>query len=391
MRFVVKRDTLLKYLHFVQGVVEKKNTLPILSNVLLQLKDKKLSIVATDLDIVFYDEISDVKIDSEGSTTTSAAILFDILRKISENSEIIFDLKSENKLSLKSENSDFNLLCLPTDNFPTFSDKFENAEIQINRKNFLNLINKTRISISNDDTRHYLNGVFLHITQANERNFLTGVATDSHRLSSSSFEIEQLSNFNPLILPRKTVFQLSTLLSEINENLMVQTSDNKIKFQLGKIKLISKVIDGKFPDYKKVVPLNNDKILIVSSKDFIKSIERVTSVSLDRKEGVKLTINKDNLQLSVNSANSGEGNEKIKADFSDGEKLNISFNSKYLLDIASEIEDKNLKMKLKDSVSPVLIEDTSDKNSLLRNYADENLNLIKEFFFFCLKTVGNRD
>ncbi len=362
MRFVVKRDTLLKSLNFVQGVVEKKNTLPILSNVLLQLKDKKLSIVATDLDIVFYDEISDVKIDSEGSTTTSAAILFDILRKISENSEIIFDLKSENKLSLKSENSDFNLLCLPTDNFPTFSDKFENAEIQINRKNFLNLINKTRISISNDDTRHYLNGVFLHITQANERNFLTGVATDSHRLSSSSFEIEQLSNFNPLILPRKTVFQLSTLLSEINENLMVQTSDNKIKFQLGKIKLISKVIDGKFPDYKKVVPLNNDKILIVSSKDFIKSIERVTSVSLDRKEGVKLTINKDNLQLSVNSANSGEGNEKIKADFSDG-SLNISFNSKYLLDIASEIEDKNLKMKLKDSVSPVLIEDTSDKNS----------------------------
>ena len=142
----------------------------------------------------------------------------------------------------------------------------------------------------------------------------------------------------------------------------MQTSDNKIKFSLGNIKLISKVIDGKFPDYKKVVPTTNDKTLVVSSKEFINSIERVASVSLDRKEGVKLSINKDNIQLSVNSANSGEGNEKIKAEFN-SENLNISFNSKYIIDIASEIEDKNLKMNLKDSISPVLIEDASDKNS----------------------------
>ena len=142
----------------------------------------------------------------------------------------------------------------------------------------------------------------------------------------------------------------------------MQTSDNKVKFTLGNMKLISKVIDGKFPDYKKVVPSNNDKTLLVSSKDFINSIERVASVSLDRKEGVKLSINKDNVQLSVNSANSGEGNEKIKAEFN-AENLNISFNSKYLIDIASEIEDKNLKMNLKDSTSPVLIEDSADKNS----------------------------
>jgi DNA polymerase-3 subunit beta len=142
----------------------------------------------------------------------------------------------------------------------------------------------------------------------------------------------------------------------------MQTSDNKIKFSLGNMKLISKVIDGKFPDYKKVVPTNNEKTLVVSSKEFINSIERVASVSLDRKEGVKLVINKDNIQLSVNSANSGEGNEKIKADFN-SENLNISFNSKYLIDISSEVEDKNLKMNLKDSASPVLIEDASDKNS----------------------------
>ena len=329
---------------------------------LLQLKDKKLSIVATDLDIIFYDEISDVNIVNEGSTTTSAAILYDILRKISSNSELNFDLKSENKLSLKSENSNFNLLCLPTDNFPSFADEFEGKEIALNNNRFLKLLNKTKISISNDDTRHYLNGIFLHLTEDHGRNFLTAVATDSHRLSSSSLEIENTSDFSSLILPRKTVYQLSTLLSETSDQLTMQTSENKIKFTLGKMKLISKVIDGKFPDYKKVVPINNDKILAVSSKDFINSIERVASVSLDRKEGVKLLINKDNIQLSVNSANSGEGNEKIKAEFTN-ENLNISFNSKYLIDIASEVEDKNLKMRLKDSVSPVLIEDASDKNS----------------------------
>ena len=362
MQFVVKRDKLLKSLNFVQGIVEKKNTLPILSNVLLQLRNKKLSIVATDLDIIFYDEISEVKILNEGSTTTSAAILYDILRKISSDSELNFDLKSENKLSLKSENADFNLLCLPTDNFPTFADEFEGNEISLNNNRFLKLLNKTRISISNDDTRHYINGIFLHLTEAHGRSFLTGVATDSHRLSSSSMEIESNKDFMSLILPRKTVFQLCSLLAENTDPLIIQTSENKIKFTLGNIKLISKVIDGKFPDYKKVVPISNDKTLIVSSKDFINSIERVASVSLDRKEGVKLLIDKDNVQLSVNSANSGDGNEKIKADFG-SEPINISFNSKYLIDIASEIEDKNLKMNLKDAVSPVLIEDVSDKNS----------------------------
>ena len=297
MQFVVKRDILLKSLNFVQGVVEKKNTLPILSNVLLQLKDNKLSIVATDLDIVFYNEISDVKIINEGSTTTSAAILYDILRKISSNSELNFDLKSENKLSLKSDSADFNLLCLPTDNFPSFVDEFEGQEIALDKNRFLKLLNKTRISISNDDTRHYLNGVFLHLTEAHGRNFLTGVATDSHRLSSSSLEIESTNDFSSLILPRKTVFQLCSLLSETSDSLTMQSSENKIKFTLGKIRLISKVIDGKFPDYKQVVPATNDKILNVPSKEFINSIERVASVSLDRKEGVKLKIDSCNQQL----------------------------------------------------------------------------------------------
>ena len=252
MQFDINRDQLLKSLNFVQGVVEKKNTLPILSNVLLNLKNKKLEIIATDLDIVFYDEISELKVVEEGNTTTSANVLFDILRKIPQGSEINFTLKNENKLSLKTKNSDFNLLCLPSSNFPTFDDNFSGEKIEIEKKSFLSLLNKTKISISNDDTRHYLNGIYLHATESNKNTFLTGVATDSHRLSSSSILVNDIKNFTSIILPRKTVFQLCSLLDNIDEKLIIEANANKIKFSLGKINLISKVIDGKFPDYQKV-------------------------------------------------------------------------------------------------------------------------------------------
>jgi DNA polymerase-3 subunit beta len=362
MQFVIKRDILLRSLTLAQGIIEKKNTLPILSNVLLEVKNSKLSIIATDLDLVFYDEISEVNIEKDGSTTTSATILYDILRKISGNSEIKFDLKSENKLSLITDNSDFNLLCLPTDNFPNFTDDFKNNEISFNKSKFLAVLNKTKIAISNDDTRHYLNGIYLHITESQNRTYLTGVATDSHRLSSSSIELEPGKIFNSLILPKKTVFQLCNLLTDTNEKVIIQTSETKIQFKIGKAKLISKVIDGKFPDYRKVVPAGNDKILTVSSTDFVQAIERVITVSLDRKEGVKLILAKDNIKFSVNSTNSGEGNEVIKSNFT-AEEMTVSFNSKYLVDIASEVEDKNLKINLKDAISPVLIEDMSDNNS----------------------------
>jgi DNA polymerase-3 subunit beta len=362
MQFNINRDQLLKSLNFVQGVVEKKNTLPILSNVLLNIKENKLEIIATDLDIVFYDEIENLKIIEAGNTTTSANVLFDILRKIPQGAEINFTLKSENKLSLKTKNSDFNLLCLPATNFPTFDNNFNTDEIKIDKKKFLSLLNKTKISISNDDTRHYLNGIYLHATVSEKNTFLTGVATDSHRLSSSSIQLDKLNNFSSIIIPRKTVFTLCSLLDDSDESFSIQISDNKIKFILGKIVLISKVIDGKFPDYQKVVPKDNSKILTVLSDDFINSVERVASVSLDRKEGVKLELTKDQLKLSVNSTNSGDGNEVVSAKYT-GENLTIGFNSKYLIDIASEVEDKNLTFSLKDSTSPVLVLDNSDKNS----------------------------
>ena len=303
------------------------------------------------------------------------------MRKIPSGTEINFTLKSENKLSLKTNNSDFNLLCLPSSNFPTFDDKFESEKIELEKKNFLSMLNKTKISISNDDTRHYLNGIYLHATESNKNTFLTGVATDSHRLSSSSIRVDNIKSFASIIIPRKTVFQLCSLLDSVDEKLVIQASNSKIKFSIGKINLISKVIDGKFPDYQKVVPKENTKTLTVASSDFISSVERVASVSIDRKEGVKLELSRDKLRLSVNSTNSGDGNEVVAAKY-DGEDLTIGFNSKYLIDIASEIEDKNLTFSLKDSTSPVLVFDNSNKKQFLRDNADENLkDLILSFFF----------
>ena len=362
MHFQIKRDKLLKSLNIAHNIIERKNTLPILSNVLLEAKDNKLNIIATDLDIVYQDEITDIKISKDGSTTTSATVLHDLLRKLPSDLDVVFILQDENKLNITAENSKFNLLCLPVSNFPNFSETFSQDDVILNRKNLLSLLNKTKISMSNDETRHYLNGIFLHIAESNGKNYLTGVATDSHRLSSSSMLIENVKNFKSFILPKKTVYQLCNLLVDGDENILLNSSENKIQFKIGKSKITSKIIDGKFPDYQKVVPKNNSKKLSVNAKDLINSVERVITVSIDRKEGVKITLNKDNIQLFVNSTSSGEGKETLKANFNSDE-ITISFNSKYLLDIASEIESENIIMNLNDAVSPVLILDSSDKQS----------------------------
>ena len=362
MQFQIKRDKLLKSLSVAHNIIERKNTIPILANVLLELKNKILRVVATDLDIIFIDEISELKIDQEGSTTTSATVLYDLLRKLPSNQDVTFDLQSQNKLKISSMNSKFNLLCLPVDNFPNFADDFVSNSYNLEGKKFLSLLNKTKISMSNDDTRHYLNGIFLHATASNKRSYLTGVATDTHRLSSSSIPIQNIENFKPFIIPKKTVFQLSNLIQESGENVSLTIGETKIRFKIGSSTIISKVIDGKFPDYEKVVPKNNTKIMSVNVKNFISSVERVITVSIDRKEGLNVALEKGQIQLSVSSSSSGEGKEILKGDYN-SDNLTISFNARYLLDIASEIVDEKIIMNFNDSVSPVLIQDKSDNQS----------------------------
>ena len=363
MQFEINREPLLKSLNFVQGVVEKKNTLPILSNVLIIAEKNTLTITATDLDIIFFDSIDKLKIMNEGKITTSATVLYDILRKIPAGSEIKFELVENNKLSLKSDNSNFNLLCLPADNFPLVTDDFGKEKFNISSKNLLRILNKTKISVSNDDTRHYLNGIFFHPTSIGQKKFLTAVATDSHRLSSSSTEFENDYNFSPLILPKKTAYMICTLIEENENKILIQTTESKIKFTIGKTILISKVIDGKFPDYKKVIPQDNKNKLVVSSKDLTEALERVTSVSIDKREGVKLSITSNNVELSVNSANSGDGKESLKANY-DGTESLLSFNSKYLIDIARQISGANIKFMLSDKLSPTLMLDEEDSLAL---------------------------
>jgi len=251
---------------------------------------------------------------------------------------------------------------MPPDNFPLSEEDSSMNSFEISSEKLLRLLNKTKISISNDETRHYLNGIYLHKTTLENKSFLCGVATDSHRLSSASVEINQNINMESIILPRKTIFQLILLLEQSNQNIKISSNKSKIKFEIGGGILISKVIDGRFPDYNKVIPKDNNKILEIKLNEFKNSIDRVTTVSADRKEGLKIFISKNSLQLSVNSLNSGEGVESIDAKFN-SENLTISFNSRYLIDIASQIENEKIFIYLKDSGSPVLIKDPLEKNS----------------------------
>ena len=362
MEFTINRDAFLKSISHAYGIIEKKTTLPILANILIEAKNSKIKITATDLDIIYSEEISVQNLSKEGSTTTSATVLYDILRKLEPNAEINFSLQNANKLKMVSSNSKFNLLCITPDNFPLSEENIEQNTFEVPSKKILKLLNKTKISISNDETRHYLNGIFLHKTKSGNKTFLSGVATDSHRLSSSSLEIDSNTNFESIILPKKTIYQLISLLEQNDSSIKISNNKSKIKFQLDKGILVSKVIDGRFPDYSKVIPSDNEKVLQIKLNEFKNSIERVTTVSSDKKEGVKMNISKDVLQLSVNSPNSGEGSETMKVSFNSND-MAISFNSRYLIDITSQIEDESIVLNLKDSGSPVIIKDLSDKSS----------------------------
>ena len=362
MEFTIDRDIFLKSLGHANGIIEKKTTLPILSNVLIEAKDSKIKIITTDLDIIYFKEILPQELKKEGSTTISANILYEILRKLEPNAKVELSLQSTNKLKLVSGNSKFNLLCIPSDNFPLSDEDINQKNFKVSPQKLLKLLNKTKISISNDETRHYLNGIYLHKSILENKSFLCGVATDSHRLSSSSLEIDSNTHIESIILPKKTIFQLISLLEQSNNVIKISNNKSKIKFEMDTGVLISKVIDGRFPDYNKVVPKENDKILEIKLKEFKNSIERVTTVCSDRKEGLKMSISKDVVQLSVYSPYSGEGIENINAKFNSND-LNISFNSRYLTDIASQIENESIVISLKDAGSPVLITDLSDKNS----------------------------
>ena len=362
MKFNVNQNDLEQSLGYCQGVIEKRSTLPILSNILLDASNSKLSIIATDLDLIFINEIKNVEILEEGKTTTTSSIMYDIIRKFSSGKKINFNLSSENKIQLESEKSIFNLNCISASEFPLTDENFTGNEFKIKSKQLLKLLNKCKFAISNDETRHYLSGIYLHQTNLDDKNFLTAAATDSHRMSISKILLENEIKFEPVILPKKTIFQLVNLLEDYEGEVKISNQKSKIKFELENSILISKLIDGKFPNYLQVIPKNNKKRLEVDLKLFLNSVDRVASVSLDKKDGVKFNLIKDKLDLSVNNTSSGDGNETLNVKFD--HELDISFNSRYLIDIASQLDGDKIELYLNETGSPALIKDPSDFDSI---------------------------
>ena len=333
-----------------------------MSNILLDANNSKLSIIATDLDLIFINEIKNVEIIEEGKTTTTSSIMYDIIRKFSSGKKINFSLSSENKIQLESEKSIFNLNCISASEFPLTDENFTGNEFKIKSKQLLKLLNKCKFAISNDETRHYLSGIYLHQTNLDDKNFLTAAATDSHRMSISKILLENEIKFEPVILPKKTIFQLVNLLEDYEGEVKISNQKSKIKFELENSILISKLIDGKFPNYLQVIPKNNKKRLEVDLKLFLNSVDRVASVSLDKKDGVKFNLIKDKLDLSVNNTSSGDGNETLNVKFD--HELDISFNSRYLIDIASQLDGDKIELYLNETGSPALIKDPSDFDSI---------------------------
>ena len=362
MKFNVNQQDLQQALSYCQGVIEKRSTLPILSNVLLDASNSQLTITATDLDVIFVHQIKNIEVIEDGKTTTTSSIMYDIVRKFSSGKKINISLSDASKLQLESEKSIFNLNCISPSEFPLTDENFNDNEFSINSKNLLKLLNKCKFSISNDETRHYLSGIYFHQTEVEEKNYLTAAATDSHRMSISKVRLDQKISFDPIILPKKTIFQLVSLLDNYDGEVKISNIKSKIKFELNNSILISKLIDGKFPNYIQVIPKNNQKKLEIDLKLFLGSVDRVASVSLDKKDGVKFSLSKDALNLSVNNTNSGDGNETLSVKFD--HDLEISFNSRYLIDIASQLDGKNIEIFLNDTGSPALIRDPSDFDSI---------------------------
>ena len=362
MKFNINQKELQEALGYCQGVIEKRSTLQILSNILLDASNSKLIVTATDLDLIFIHRINDIEILEEGKTTTTSSTIFDIVRKFSSDKKINISLNNNSKLKIESENSIFNLNCIDPSEYPLTDENFDENEFIINSKQFLKLLNKCKFSVSNDETRHYLSGIYFHQTEFEDKVYLTAVATDSHRMSISKIRLKEKIKFDPIILPKKTIFQLCSLLENYDGDIKISNLKSKIKFELTNSILISKLIDGKFPNYIQVIPKNNKKKLETNLKLFLGSIDRVASVSLDKKDGVKFKLTQDTLSLSVNNTNSGDGNETLNVKFA--HDLEISFNSRYLIDVASQLDGEKIEVFFSDTGSPALIKDPGDFDSI---------------------------
>lgn len=363
MKLTIERSVLLNALGHVQSVVERRNTIPILSNILLQAESGSVRLVATDLDIEAVDH-ADAQIAQEGAVTAPAGTMFDVVRKLPAGSDVELELNPENRqLTIQSGRSKFSLPTLPASDFQTMQADEGATEFSLDAPGLRRLIDKTRFAISTEETRYYLNGVYLHVADTDGGKKLRTVATDGHRLALS--EVDAPGGADALagvIVPRKAIGEARRLIENEDGDVLVSVSDTKIVFKAGRAQLTSKLIDGTFPDYARVIPKTNDKALIIDNKLFEAAVDRVATVSAERSRSVKLSVSDGKVVLAVNSAETGQGREEIECDYQ-SEPMDIGFNAKYLLDVAAQIEAEDARFLLNDPASPALILDPGDSNA----------------------------
>ncbi|AZO64592.1 MAG: DNA polymerase III subunit beta [Mesorhizobium sp.] len=364
MRVILERSNLLKSLNHVHRVVERRNTIPILSNVLLSAEGATLEMKATDLDLEVT-EATPAKVERGGATTVPAHLLYDIVRKLADGAEVMLKTDEDgNAMTVTSGRSSFRLQCLPQSDFPELSAGSFSHIFRLDSVALRGLIEKTQFAISTEETRYYLNGIYLHTHDTDGKLKLRSVATDGHRLARAEIDAPAGSEGMPgIIIPRKTVSELQKLVDDPDIAVTTELSDTKIRFTIGSVVLTSKLIDGTFPDYQRVIPTGNDKKLIIDRQSFAAAVDRVSTISSERGRAVKLSIGEGQVTLAVNNPDSGSATEELAADYS-SDAIEIGFNAKYLLDVAAQLTGTEAKFMLADAGSPTLIHDMADETTL---------------------------
>jgi DNA polymerase-3 subunit beta len=345
-------------------VVEKRGTIPVLSNVKLDANGDSLHLSATDMDIAVIDQ-APASVSELGATTVPAHMFYEIIRKLPDGSQVEISIGSgETKATVQSGQSTFSLACLPVDDFPTLSEDAMDHEFTLAAEQCNSLFGKTRFAISTEETRYYLNGIFLHEVKQEQGEQLRAVATDGHRLARSEIALPSGASGMPgIIIPRKTINELLKLIEEEVAEIKVAVSTSKIRFVCGNAVLVSKLIDGSFPDYERVIPAANDKSMQIDGKLFSQAVDRVSVVSMDKTRGVKLALEPGRLIISANSPEHGNASEELDVNY-DADGMETGFNARYLLEMMSQIDGDTVQFLLSDAASPALVRDSAEPGAL---------------------------
>jgi len=362
MKATIERATLLKSLSHVQSVVERRNTIPILSNVLIEASaEGSLKLMATDLDLQIVDRV-EAQVETAGATTVPAHTLFDIVRKLPEGSQVSLSA-AEGKMLVVAGRARFNLATLPRDDFPVIAEGELPTKFELPAETLKQIIDKTRFAISTEETRYYLNGIFFHVSDEAQP-VLKAAATDGHRLARVTVTRPDGAQGMPdVIVPRKCVGELRKLLDEVDGTVGVSLSASKIRFDLGTAVLTSKLIDGTFPDYSRVIPTGNDKLLKLDPQSFMEGVDRVATIASEKTRAVKMSLEKDKVTLSVTSPENGTAAEEVSGEYN-SEGFDIGFNARYLLDILGQIEGDTVEVHLADAAAPTLIRENDKAPAL---------------------------